>query len=203
MFGKKKKKAGTSSAAATSSKASKKADKKAAKAKDETAGAVDLAAAAAIPSSPVGKVGAVVATLANPKSAKKLIAVGKVAGPVIAPFAYKAAAGTREFLDTKRAQRLGVTATEVAAYRGVTGPAEARIDGLSRAIGQLRDRRGGELEVARFVDVATTRLTDLAAATAASATMPTSRRRATLRAIGNDLDQIDRDLMTYLVGTRI
>jgi len=185
MFGKKKKKAGKG------------------KGKDDKAGAADLAAAVAIPKSPAGKLGAVAATLANPKSAKKLIAVGKIAGPAVAPLAYKAAAGTREYFDNKKAQRLGVAATEVAAYRGVTGAADARIDGLNRAIAELRARRGGELEVTRFAEVATTRLTDLSAATSAAATMPPPRRRATLRAIGNDLDQIDRDLMTYLVSHRV
>lgn len=177
--------------------------KKAKKAdKGTEASPVELAAAAAIPSSPVGKLGAVVATLSNPKSAKKLIAVGKVAGPVVAPLAYKAAANTREYLDNKRAQRLGVTANEVAAYRGVTGPVDARIDGLTRAITNLRSRRGGELEVTRFADVSASRLTDLTAASSAAATMPPARRRSTLKAISNDLDQIDRDLMTHLVGYR-
>lgn len=187
MFGKKKR-------------AAKKADKGA---KKTEATPVELAAAAAIPSSPAGKLGAVLATLSNPKTAKKFIAVGKVAAPVVAPLAYKAAAGTREYLDNKRAQRLGVTANEVAAYRGVTGPVEARLDGLARAIADLNSRRGSELEVVRFVDVTRTRLKDLTAATQAAATMPPSRRRATLKAISRELNQVDADLMTYLVGTYV
>jgi hypothetical protein len=49
--------------------------------------------------------------------------------------------------------------------------------------------------------VATARIADLTTAARAAASMPASRRRATLHAIARDLDRIEADLMTYLVPT--
>ncbi|MDQ6656796.1 MAG: DUF6474 family protein, partial [Actinomycetota bacterium] len=60
-------------------------------------------------------------------------------------------------------------------------------------------RRSGDLQVARFADVATGRITDLTAAVRASASMPAGRRRATVSAVQRELDQIDADLMAFLV----
>lgn len=136
----------------------------------------------------------------DPKAARRALTVAKVVGPAIAPFALKAATSTREYLDNRRAHRLGVTAAEVGAYRGPTGSAEARLSGLKRAIDDVRSRRSGDLQVTRFADVASGRITDLTAAVRAAASMPASRRRATVGAVNRELDQIDADLMTFLVG---
>ncbi len=141
-----------------------------------------------------------VATLTSPKTAKRAIAVAKLAGPALAPVVLRAAAGTRSFLDEQRARRLGVTAAEVGAFRGPTGPTGARISGLLTSIEDLQARKRGDLQIARFADVSKTRLADLTAATQASASMPSGRRRTVLRAVGRELDQMGADLMTYLVG---
>ncbi|MGI8418716.1 MAG: DUF6474 family protein [Nakamurella sp.] len=135
----------------------------------------------------------------DPKSAKRVLTAAKVIGPVLAPFALKAAVSTREYLDNRRASRLGVAATEVGAYRGPTGSVEARLSGLKQAVSELNTRRSGDLQVTRFVDVASGRITDLTAAVRASASMPAGRRRATVSAVQRELDQIDADLMTFLV----
>ena len=89
---------------------------------------------------------------------------------------------------------------DVAAYRGPTGPARARIAGLASAVGDLRSRRSGDMSVVRFSDSALARLTDLGAAVDATASMPPGTRRATLNAVGSDLDHVDAELMTFLVG---
>jgi hypothetical protein len=144
-----------------------------------------------------------VQTLTNPKSAKRALAAAKVLAPALAPFALKAAAGTRNLLDQQRANRLGVTAAEVAAFRGPTGPVGARISGLSRSIDELQSRKGGELQIARFAEVSKARLIDLTTAVQAAASMPPAGRRKVLRAVSKELDQISADLMTYLVGAPV
>lgn len=180
----------------------KKRAKKAHRKGDTGANVADLVVPAVVPKSALGKVGSLVASALDPKTAKRMITVGKIAAPALAPLAYKTAAGAREYLDNQRARRLGVTAVEVAAYRGVTGSTQARADGLLKAIESLRARRGGELEIVRFADVSKNRIADLSAAVTAAGTMPGAHRRAALKAIGREFDQIDRDLMTYLVGFR-
>ena len=142
-----------------------------------------------------------VETLTDPKTTKRALAVAKLAGPVVAPVALKMATGMRGFLDERRADRLGVPVEDVAGYRGTTGTVAARIDGLRASIDDLRRRRGSDLQVVRFSDVARDRLADLAAATRAAASMPPGRRRATLGAVDRDLAQIEADLMTFLVGS--
>lgn len=143
----------------------------------------------------------VIGMLTDPKTVKRALSVAKLAGPIVAPYALRAATGARSFLDDRRATKLGVTADEVAAYRGPTGPAGARIAGLRSSIDDLRRRRTSDLQVARFSDVAKARLADLNTAVQTSASMPAPRRRGTLAAVGKELNQIEADLMTYLVGS--
>ena len=146
---------------------------------------------------PAGLIG----TLTDPKTARRALAVAKIAGPAIAPFALKTSTAARGFLDERRAIKLGVTADEVAAYRGPTGPAGARVASLRTAVDELRGRRAGDLQVVRFSEVAKARLADLDIAVHTAASMPASHRRGTLSAVNKELDQIESDLMTYLVGS--
>ena len=169
--------------------------KKSAASARSAAKAADKAAAKATPQG-------LVATLTDPKKARRALAAARLAGPVIAPVALRAATTARSFLDQRRSEKLGVPVSEVAAYRGPTGPAAARIATLGTAVDELRKRRSGDPAVGRFGDAAKTRLGDLSTATRAAASMPTGRRRATLSAIRRDLNQIDTDLMTFLVGNR-
>jgi len=136
----------------------------------------------------------------DPKTARRLLGIVKVVGPAVAPFALKAATSTREYLDTRKASRLGVAAAEVGAFRGPTGSVEARLAGLTRSVEELRARRTGDLQVTRFSDVASDRLTELTAAVRAAASMPAGRRRDSIAAVNRELNQIDADLMTFLVG---
>lgn len=139
-------------------------------------------------------------SVTDPKTVRRATAAAKVVGPVVAPFALKAATSARDFLDTRRAAKLGVSPEEVGAYRGPTGATEARMKGLAAAVHDLRTRRQGDLQVTRFADVASRRLGDLTVATRTAASMPGSRRRSTLHAVHRELDRIDADLMTFLVG---
>jgi hypothetical protein len=140
--------------------------------------------------------------LTSPKTATRAMAAAKIVGPAVAPYALQAATSARGFLDQRRAQKLGVGADEVGAYRGPTGPASARIASLRSGIDEARRRKVTDQQVGRFADVAKARLADLEIATHTAASMPPARRRGTLTAINRELDQIEADLMTYLVGAR-
>lgn len=180
-----------------------KADLKAAKAKAKVAKKGDKAAAEAAKKAAEAAKStprSLFDRATDPKAAKRAVTAAKVIGPVLAPFALKAATSTRDYLDTRKASKLGVSTAEVGAYRGPTGRVEARMNGLKRSIADLRSRRSGDLQVTRFADVASGRITDLTSATKAAASMPPGRRRATVVAVSRELDQIDADLMTFLVG---
>lgn len=143
-----------------------------------------------------------IAQLTSPKTATRAMAAAKVVGPAVAPYALKAATSARGYLDERRAQKLGVSAGDVAAYRGPTGPTSARIVSLRSGIDEARRRKVTDPQVGRFADTAKARLADLEVATHTAASMPPARRRSTLSAVGRELDQIEADLMTYLVGSR-
>ena len=141
-----------------------------------------------------------VAVLSDPKTLRRLLLAAKVVGPMVAAGAMKTSTEVRGVLDDRRARQLGVPIEEVAAYKGPTGTVQARITGLTKAIDELRARRGTDQTVARFAGSTTARLAELSAASTATLSMPTSTRRAALRAISADLDQLDAELMTFLVG---
>jgi hypothetical protein len=141
-----------------------------------------------------------VATLSDPKTLRRLLLAAKVVGPVVAASAMKTSTGVRGVLDDRRARQLGVPIEDVAAYKGPTGTVQARITGLTKAIDELRARRGTDQTVARFTGTTTARLAELSAASTATLSMPSSTRKAALRAISADLDQLDAELMTFLVG---
>ncbi len=177
------------------------ADEKAVKSATKTAAKTaksDAKAAQLRAKQPQGLIG----QLTSPKTATRAMAAAKIVGPAVAPYAMKAATSARGYLDERRAQKLGVGADEVSAYRGPTGPAGARIASLRSGIDEVRRRKGTDPQVTKFADVAKARLADLDIATHTAASMPPARRRGTLAAIGRELDQIEADLMTYLVGAR-
>jgi hypothetical protein len=141
-----------------------------------------------------------VAVLSDPKTLRRLLLAAKVVGPVVAAGAMKTSTEVRGVLDDRRARQLGVPVEDVAAYKGPTGTVQARITGLTKAIDELRARRGTDQTVARFVGTTNARLAELSAASTATLSMPPPTRRAALRAISADLDQLDAELMTFLVG---
>lgn len=141
-----------------------------------------------------------VASLSDPKTLRRLLLAAKVVGPAVAAGALRTSTGVRGVLDDRRARQLGVPIEDVAAYKGPAGTVQARVTGLSKAIGDLRDRRGADPKVARFTEIANARLGELSAAATATLSMPSGTQRAALRAASADLDQLDAELMTFLVG---
>ena len=156
----------------------------------------------------LGKQGAkaangVARTLSDPKKTKRLITVGKIVAPMLAPAALKAADGIRYLADQQRAKKLGVDGDEVAKYRGPTGRSKARIDAVAHAVDELRTRRSGDQAVADFTEQAHRKLDDLSSAIAAAAPMPPARRRPTLAAVTRELDQLESELIANLVRTGV
>ena len=143
-----------------------------------------------------------VAVLSDPKALRRMLLAAKIIGPAVAAGTLRASTGVRGVLDERRARQLGVPIEDVAAYRGAAGGVQARIGGLRVALADLRSRRGTDPTVAGFVDRTTARLGELSAATSATASMPSPTRRSALRAVSADLDDIDAQLMSYLVGPR-
>jgi hypothetical protein len=141
-----------------------------------------------------------VASLSDPRTLRRLLLAAKVVGPAVAAGALRTSTGVRGLLDDRRARQLGVPLEDVAAYKGPAGAVQARVTGLTKAIGELRDRRGADPKVARFTEIATARLGELSAAATATLSMPSGTQRAALRAASADLDQLDAELMTFLVG---
>ncbi|WP_353649025.1 DUF6474 family protein [Nakamurella sp. A5-74] len=205
MFGRKK--SASTRAAEKADKAAEKAQKKATRAADKAAkkGTGKATAVAKRADRKAAKAAAKIAPkslfdrVTDPKSARRAMSAAKIVGPALAPFALKAATSTRDYLDNRKAAKLGVSPEEVGAFRGPTGTTEARLKGLKGSIAELRARRTGDLQVTRFSDVAATRIADLTTAVRAAITMPAGRRRVTLSAVNKELDQIDADLMTFLV----
>jgi hypothetical protein len=144
-----------------------------------------------------------VATLSDPRTLRRLLLAAKVVGPVVAASAMRTSTGVRGMLDDRRARQLGVPVEDVAAYKGPAGTIQARITGLTKAINDLRDRRGSDPKVARFTERANARLGELSAAATATLSMPAGTQRAALRAAAADLDQLDAELMTFLVGPAV
>ena len=146
--------------------------------------------------------GGMVALLSDPRAMRRMLLAAKIVGPAVAAGALRASTGVRGVLDERRARQLGVPVDDVAEYRGAAGAAQARIAGLRNALSDLRSRRATDPKVTRFVESTTARLGELSAAAAATASMPSPTRRSALRAVSADLDDVDSQLMSYLVGPR-
>jgi hypothetical protein len=145
----------------------------------------------------------VVAVLSDPKALRRMLLAAKIIGPAVAAGTLRASTGMRGILDERRARQLGVPVEDVAAYRGPAGALQARIAGLRQSLGDLRSRRGTDPTVTQFVDRTIARLGELSAAASATASMPAPTRRSALRTVSADLDDVDSQLMSYLVGPRV
>ena len=91
---------------------------------------------------------------------------------------------------------------DVAAYKGPTGTVQARITGLLKAVDELRvaARHRPQGRPIRRVDVGPAGGT-VGAPRRQPLSMPSATQRSALRAVSADLDQLDAELMTFLVGT--
>jgi hypothetical protein len=132
----------------------------------------------------------------TPARAKNLVGLAKVVGPavvpVVAPYALKAAAMARDAVDRMRARRLGVEVSELATYSGRGGALHARITGAAKAADDLRAADPA------FAETSEARLTQLAAAVRAAERMPSARRKAAHKAVSQELDRLEEDLLRRL-----
>ncbi|GAB3286325.1 DUF6474 family protein [Parasphingorhabdus pacifica] len=169
-------------------KAAAKAEKKQAKKADKTAKKHEKA----VKKGEFGRV--------TPSRAKKAVAIAKVLGPPLIPFALKAASAARESYEQLRARRLGVSADELGRYSGRGAALHARIAGNAEALRELRARSAGRsdeesLVVEQFAERAQARLTELTSAIRVAERMPASRRRAAHQAAAGELGRIEDDLL--------
>lgn len=132
--------------------------------------------------------------------AKRLVGVGTVVAPMLAPYALAAAGAARAAWDARRAAALGVEADQLSAYSGRGGALHARISRIATTLTELdSDAEVHATGAARRFAVDTRpRLADLSVAVRAAELMPTARRRAAHRAIGGELDRIEATLLTHL-----
>jgi len=123
--------------------------------------------------------------------AKRMIGVGKVVAPLLAPYALAAAGAARARWDAYRAARLGVEPG---------GALHARLSRMAEALDRLES--GAEAHstgaARRFALDTRPRLADLAVAVRAAEQMPTPRRRTAYRAIGAELDRLEIALLNHL-----
>jgi hypothetical protein len=133
----------------------------------------------------------------TPARARRMIGVGKVVAPLLAPYALAAAGVARARWDAYRAGRLGVTPMQLSAYSGRGGALHARIDRIAEALDALE--RTAEDDASRhFVEETRPRLADLAVAVRASEQMPAPRRRTAHKAIAGELDRVELALLRRL-----
>jgi Family of unknown function (DUF6474) len=132
--------------------------------------------------------------------AKRLIGVGKVVAPLLAPYALAAAGVARARWDAYRAARLGVEPGQLSAYTGPGGALHARLSRMAEALDGLDSGTGARSTDAarRFAHDTRPRLADLAVAVRAAEQMPTSRRRTAYRSIGAELDRLEVALLGHL-----
>lgn len=136
----------------------------------------------------------------TPGTAKKFVGVAKILGPVLAPYAARAAAAAREGYERARAYQLGVPVDDLGRFTGKGAALHARIAGDAQALRDLRSRTGerpdqDQVTVEQFAEAAETRLGDLTSAVRAAERMPVARRRSVHQATASELDRIENDLL--------
>jgi hypothetical protein len=133
----------------------------------------------------------------RPITLKRSLAAARLIGPVVAPFALRAAGELRHRVDQARARRLGVPVGDLPKYSGRGAALHARLAGAATGLRDLSDRHadtGTSDYVARTEPI----LADLTAAVRAAERMPTDRRRAAHRAVATELDAVEAELLRRL-----
>ena len=132
------------------------------------------------------------------RNVRRAIGVAKIVGPVVTPFAIKAAGYARHRWDVARARRLGVPVDQLPTFTGRGAALHARLAGLAAALYDLGQRRADDVETTEYVDRTERRLADLAAAVRVAEQMPTARRRAAHQAVTRELDEVEAKIMARL-----
>lgn len=145
----------------------------------------------------------VLSQVSTPKKVRNMLGIVRVLSPVLAPLVYKGATVARTQLDLARARKIGVDVHHLGEFTGHGAALNARIAGLEAALDELVDVQAGDAkaEVVAFCDSTRVRLGELATAVHAAERMPTARRKAAHRAIGDDLDGLDSQVL-HRLGVR-
>ncbi|MDO5076693.1 DUF6474 family protein [Corynebacterium sp.] len=117
----------------------------------------------------------------NKATIMRYSAAARVLVPILLPLAYRAITFGREQLLSMKAQRLGVTAHELAQYSGHGAPLKARIAGIRKSVENSKLPSG-------FVHDVNERLDQLDSAVDNSEYMTAEQRRRVHRSTSNDLD---------------
>ncbi len=125
------------------------------------------------------------------------LSIARVVGPVVAPFAYRAASAVRGQVDGARARKIGVGVEQLSEFTGHGAALSAQIAGLEPALDELVRVRS-DAESAAFRERTVARLAELSTAVHAAERMPTARRKAAHRSVAVDLDRMDAELLERL-----
>jgi hypothetical protein len=134
----------------------------------------------------------------TPRNVRRAIALARVVGPIMTPYAIKAAGYARHRWDLTRARRLGVPIEQLASFSGRGTALHARLYTLATALDELSNRRGDDVPTTEFVQSTQTRMADLSAALRMAEQMPAARRKAAHRAVTRELDEIESKLLSRL-----
>jgi len=136
--------------------------------------------------------------LLSPTRIRRALTVSRILAPIVMPLIYRAAIAARGFLDERRAERLGVSLSQLGQFSGAGGALSARVAGAERSLRQVAELKPKDAETKQFVAAMTGRLSDLSAAVTAAEHMPVPARKAKHAAIAEQLDGVDADLMARL-----
>jgi len=138
----------------------------------------------------------------TPGHAKNLVGVAKIIGPavlpVVTPYLMKAAGAARDRLDRYRARKLGIDVAELPEFTGRGGALHVRIVGADQSLAELESAASTTADDRAYAARARDTLTKLAAAVRAAERMPTARRKAAQKSVGQVLDPIERELLRRL-----
>lgn len=132
------------------------------------------------------------------RNVRRLIRVARVLGPILIPFAIRAAGYARHNWDVARARRLGVPLDQLPAFTGRGAALHARLAGLAVSLSELARRHHDDIETTQYVERSKHRLADLAAAIRVAEHMPSARRKAAHQAVARELDELETKLLARL-----
>lgn len=138
----------------------------------------------------------------TPKKARNAVKVAKVivpaALPALAPLVLKATGAARDAYDRAHARRLGVDVTQLSEFSGRGGALLARVAGAARGLQELRTSPKATDDDHAFAERSQSTLEQLAASVRAAEHMPAARRRTAHKAVANELEGIETELLHRL-----
>ncbi|MGW6033468.1 DUF6474 family protein [Gordonia terrae] len=131
----------------------------------------------------------------SPASVKRYLTVARLVAPIAVPVVYRAAVAGREQLSTLQASRAGVSPEVLRQFSGHGAALSARIattrTALEKVVGTSADAKD-------FVAAMTKRLDNLDIAVQTAETMSAGQRRTAHKAIADELEAVDADILARL-----